>query len=370
MNKYFLLTLCLLIGSVFVKAQKEDSKYLAGAVPEVEGRVSFSKSIKTNNPISDKDLYDLMIKWINDNYKSETTPYNDELVRDILFTNDEKRSVAAYGEELFVFRNNFFIYDRAKMKYQLVLNIEPGVCNAEVRNIKFDYEDLKNEPAEKLITDKYALNKEGDGLHRYYDKFRKRTIDSVAYIFNSIDVYLNGRPAMAAVPVQQGAVDKVQITVSDVPAALEGYKSITADKIPTRLLNEHALVSSGTSGQTNVVPAIWGGAGTLFDKSVAYSSLNTKQYPVKSIDNGDTYTISFYTEIYKDAIKEFESTSGSIADRIKKSGLTPIQTASGATTFSEAWLIIECKKAGSQDDKAREGFNQSYIGEILNIWAK
>ena len=71
------------------------------------------------------------------------------------------------------------------------------------------------------------------------------------------------------------------------------------------------------------------------------------------------------------------------ADKVKESGLTPITTPSGSKAFSEAWMIIECRKMISQsitpeaifDEQLKEKWagkqlHKVYIGEIVNVWVK
>ena len=67
---------------------------------------------------------------------------------------------------------------------------------------------------------------------------------------------------------------------------------------------------------------------------------------------------------------------------MKEAGLTPITSPSGSKAFSEAWMIIECRKMVSQslipealhDSQAKEKWgtqlHKMYIGEILNVWVK
>jgi len=383
MNRYFLILLCAIIP-VLASAQQDKSKYLAGAVPEVDGRVVFSKSITTKTAVSDADLYDIMLKWAEDNYGNKEEA---DLVSRVLLTNSEARDIACYGEEFFVYRKNAFILDRAKMMYQIIMDINSGKCDVTIRNIKYDYPpDEKAVPAEEMISDKVALNGKKDGLNRYYDKFRTRTVDSVNAIFNSIDVYLNGKPTIAAVSTP-GAVASISTAKTETPdatgtATLSGYKLIATDKIPEKLLNDWTLITSGKSNQPDVMTALWGGTGAFSGKPIAYSTLNPKTFSVETVDKGDTYTISFFTEIYNDAIKDFSSASGKTADKIKKSGLTPIKTPSGALAFSEAWMIVECKKGGvqpgstggventSSGELSKDGYNKTYMGEILNVWVK
>jgi|GEM_PF-253049 len=379
MNKFLLISLCAII-SVLAYAQ-EDAKYLAGAVPEVDGKVIFFKSIPVKNPISDDDLFNIMDKWANDNYGSNL---NKDLDNRVLLSNPEEKDIACQGEKFLVFKKSAFVLDQAKMVYQLILDIEGGKCNATARYIKYEYSDSKTPlSAEEMITDKIALNKKGDKLNRYYDKFRRQTVDSINSIFNSIDKYLNGTvttgvvssavPASVGVPDRQENISPALATATNALAevSIPGFKKVDTGKIPASLQGSKALILSGSLSSPSVVPASWGGVTSLMERPVALSNVNTAQYATGAIDNAGTYTISFYTEVYADALKEFENTKGNINDKIKASGLTPVIAPSGAPVFTEAWMVIECKKAGvmpSSDPKAAS--DKTYLGEILNVWIK
>ena len=379
MNKFLLISLCAII-SVLAYAQ-EDAKYLAGAVPEVDGKVIFSKSIPVKNSISDADLFNVMDKWANDNYGTNLPK---DLDNRVLLSNPEEKDIACLGEKYLVFKKSAFVLDQAKMVYQLILDIEGGKCNATVRYIKYEYSDSKTPlSAEEMITDEFALNKKGDKLNRYYDKFRRQTVDSINSIFNSIDKYLNGTVTTgvvsSAVPAAVSAgVANTQEAVAPVLAgknalaevSFAGFKKVDTGKVPASLQGSKALILSGSVSSPSIVPASWGGVTSLMEKPVALSNVNTAQYTGLP-DGAGTYTISFYTEVYGDALKEFENAKGNINDKIKASGLTPVIAPSGAPVFSEAWMVIECKKAGvmpSSDSKTAS--DKTYLGEILNVWIK
>lgn len=302
------------------------------------------------------------------------------------------------------------------MTYQLILQIESGECLVTIKNIKYDYYDKGSNKdlytAEEMISDKAALN--GEKLNRYYDKFRINTIDTIDGIFNSIDVYLNGvkrregaaeaeaqrtattvqtttTPAIPLIPLTASTPIEIQPTETDAGAninTLPGFRHITADKIPgniIKLLSEATLITSGSGENVNVMTASWGGLGVFWEKPVAFSFLGAQRYSITTMDKGDTYTVSFYTEAYKDALQYCGSTSGRNEDKIKGSGLTPIKTPSGATAFAEAWMIFECKKMIAQplsqdavtdkESNAAKKWNgkelhKLYIGEIVNVWVK
>lgn len=397
MNKYFLIASCL-IFSLLINAQ-DNTNYLIGAVPEVNGKIVFHKTINVKNKISKDDLFNLMNIWAEKNYGAESGNPNNK----VLLANKQDMDIACAGEKNLVFKRNAFVLDQAQMAYQLILNIDNDKCDVTLRNLKYMYSDSKNPiVGEELISDKVALNKEGTKLNRYYDKFRKQSLDSISKIFKSIDVYLNGtstggaasniyvaqaQPAATQTIIPAATIQPaIQTGSAATSSALPGYKQTTADKIPgniIKLLNDWTLITSGSGDQINVMTASWGGLGMFWEKPVSFCFLNPTRYSVQTMDKGDTYTISFYTEAYKDALRYCGSVSGRNTDKIKGSGLTPIQLPSGATAFSEAWMILECKKIVAQPispdavvDKSlpqewsKDGYHKMYIGEILNVWIK
>jgi len=354
---------------------QDRSKYLEGAVPEVNGKVVFSKIIPVNNPISEPELFNLMNKWAEENYNGSDNSNR------VLLSSLEDKDIACLGEMNLVFRKSLLILDQAQMSYQLIISIGQNKCDVAVRNIRYQYTDYKTPvAAEELISDELAFNKKKGKLNRYYDKFRIHTVDSINNIFNSIDLYLNGKVtvtggavaqnAAGSQPVQSQPVVQERKNASGVTSAggpilsIPGFKKVSADKIPANMSNNQSLVLTGAVDKPTVIAASWGGTSTLLDKLMG---LSTIQQSSKVINNDQTYTISFYTEIYSDAIKELNNTGGSIKDKIEKAGLTPVTTPSGAPAFSEAWMIIECKKAGEMPSS---GSDKTYLGEILNVWIK
>ena len=408
MKKLFFLLM--FAATAFAATSQTDSKYLSGAVPEVDGKVLFSRTITVNKPITDDRLFELMDKWVSNEYSVQ-----DGSRQRILLSNKEDKSIAAQGDMTLVFKRSALSLDQSNMLYQLILQINGGKCEAVVRSIKYEYNDagkkISTFPAEEMITDKYALNKKGDTLNNYYNKFRIYTVDSINALFNKIDVYLNGAkvvagaverdyqptapaasvpmsalaPAAVAAETYQETVAAPAVAETGSVSALPGFRQISADKIPgniVKLLNNWTLITSGTAEKTNVMTASWGGLGVFWEKPVAFCFLNPSRYSVQTMDQGETYTISFYTEAYKDAMLYCGNNSGRNTDKITGSGLTPIKTPSGATAFAEAWMIFECKKIIAQQispdavktqvpaEWSKNGYHKMYVGEILNVWVK
>lgn len=177
-------------------------------------------------------------------------------------------------------------------------------------------------------------------------------------------------------------------TASEQVGAFAGYKNIPADKIPgnfVKMLSEDwMLITAGNKDKFNMMTASWGGFGVLYNKPVVFCFINPARYTYKVIETqGDTFTITFYTEMYRDALNYCGTKSGKDEDKVKGSGLTPVQMPSGSMAFEQAWMIIECKKLLSQSllpDSINNNevksqwldkpMHKMYIGEILNVWVK
>ncbi|MDH6354636.1 flavin reductase (DIM6/NTAB) family NADH-FMN oxidoreductase RutF [Dysgonomonas sp. PH5-45] len=384
MNKCLILILFTFI-STLVNAQT-DEKYMKGAVPEEDGRVVFSKTVETSLPAA--DVYQKMNDWASQNYtQTEANPK-----QRILFNSPEQRSIACQGEKELVFNKSVFNMDKTTMNYQLIITATDRQCKIAIRNISYDYFDTKTNPivlkAEETITDKVAL-RGNKSIYKAYKGFRTHTIDFVNDLYAEISGYLNSSEKENST---SDILPKASTEISVVPAEgvvsteMPGFRKIDADKIPgnyVKLLNEWTLITSGTKDETNVMTASWGGLGVFWGKPVAFCFLNPTRYSIKTMDAGDVYTISFYTETYKTNMEYCGQVSGRNVDKIKGSGLTPIKTPSGASAFAEAWLILECKKLIAQPiqpdavvDKeasgkwAKDGYHKMYVGEILNVWVK
>ncbi len=168
---------------------------------------------------------------------------------------------------------------------------------------------------------------------------------------------------------------------------MPGYRRIAPDQISgniiKRLNEEWMLVTAGDDAKFNMMTASWGGLGVLFGKPVAFCFISPSRYTWQLLDQGDTYTLTFYAESYRDVLRFCGSHSGSDIDKVQATGLTPITTPSGAKAFDEAWMVIECRKLMQQplsptsivDSIERANWNDKvlhtmFVGEILNVWVK
>ena len=104
------------------------------------------------------------------------------------------------------------------------------------------------------------------------------------------------------------------------------------------------LVTAGTSASFNTMTASWGGIGWLWNKPVAFIFIRPERYTHEFIEKNDRLTLSFYTEDYRKALQLCGSKSGRDTDKVKETGLTPVALESGAMTFDEACMTLDCRK--------------------------
>ncbi|MCQ4872750.1 MULTISPECIES: DUF4468 domain-containing protein [Odoribacteraceae] len=388
MMKNLLLILCFL--PMFAFAQEEDnSKYMVGAVPEVNGKVVFSREINAPN-LSKDQIFDAILKWANTRFKTDKGNWGM-----VAYSNKEEGQIACYGNEYLVFADKTFSLDRSKINYRMNFTCLPGKCNVEITNITYLYPEDSRErlAAEEWITDKQAMNKDQTKLINRIAKFRIKTVDLVENLNEaaqkSLGVQNIATVAAATAPTGQTTTPVQSVsTISAAPGdALQGYKRIAPDKIPGNIIKmlseDWMLITGGNDEKFNPMTASWGGLGYLYNKPVTFCFINPARYTYDIMDKGDTYTLTFYTETYREALNYCGHNSGKDKDKVKEAGLTPITTPSGSKAFSEAWMIIECRKMVSQtinidgisDPELRKqwagkAMHKMFIGEILNVWVK
>lgn len=372
MNKFTILFLTLFLALPMAmkansaKEKQDDTRYLAGAVPEVEGKVVFSKEFQIPG-MSQAQIYDTMTKWMDERLKE-----NQNIDSRIVFSDEAKGTIAGIGEEWIVFKSSALSLDRALINYQITVTCKPGNCLVELEKIRFTYRETEKYKAEEWITDKYALNKDKTKLVRGLAKWRRKTVDFADDIFMDVAVAFGApdtRPktekkkkeeqqkssiVAATGPIVIGGADK-KVTTGEpaqttVPATtltpagkasadMPGYIEIDLKQIPGEV---YALMGSGKLvisigkdefNMTNMTANAGGALGYQSGKAVAYCTLSPDQ-AYDAIEKADSYTLKLYA---------------------------PNQTTPSA--------VIECKKMPSQTTP-QAGQARTYVGEIVKLLMK
>ncbi len=138
------------------------------------------------------------------------------------------------------------------------------------------------------------------------------------------------------------------------------------------------------SGNFNTMTVSWGGLGMIWSKPVAWVPVRKSRHTHKFMEGNDCFSLCGLPEAHKEMLNVCGSKSGRDTDKIKETGLTPVQGCSmNAPVFAEADLIIECRKLYStavtidqfaspeicQANYGDSDFHTIYIGEITAIRA-
>ena len=143
------------------------------------------------------------------------------------------------------------------------------------------------------------------------------------------------------------------------------------------------LISAGKIDSYNMMTASWGTMGVLWNKDIFMCFIRPGRYTFEFMQREKYFTANFLPGKYRDKLNYCGSNSGRDVDKMKESGLTPMESGSGAVCFEEAGLILECRKIYSQDLDPRNFLDQSidsnyplrdyhriYAGEIVNCMKK
>lgn len=196
-----LIALFCLCMPALLHAQRDDSKYLAGAVPEVDGKVVFTKDFSIPG-MSQDTIYSRLLRWMDARLAKNGNNSR------VVFSDKEKGQIVGIGDEWIVFSSTALSLDRTKILYQLTVTCQPEKCVFEVEKIRFNYREGKEKyTAEEWITDKYALNKSQTKLVRGLAKWRRKTVDFVDALCIEVTEALSASTAAQA-PVEEKKEEK------------------------------------------------------------------------------------------------------------------------------------------------------------------
>ncbi len=384
---HILLLLCCI--ALPLCAQDGNKKYLAGAVPQVNGKVVFTKTFSIPG-MAQAEVYDRMLQWIDKHMKESG---NNSF---LAYSDEELGMIAGNGDEWLVFTSNALSLDRARILYILTAKCEEETCTLVIDRIRYIYkEGTERFSAEEMITDKLALTRSQTKLVPGYAKWRKKTVDLVndlcieaADVLGSADLQqtLNGKelqeqaetalvnsgttvitplPAKQAETASQetmqadaieeetgqaealqaeetveetGQAEALQAeeTVEEavlpeaIPTADTPYKEVSPDELSAdaiRTANGTLVIAIGEDAdETTLTPGAGASLGKVNGQAVVFTILSPDQ-PYEALESAEQYTVRFYPN--------------------------------GETTPS---LVLTCRKQPSP--AAIEGMPRTYIGQI------
>ena len=163
-------------------ASNPDQKYLVGAVPVVDGKVTFQTTVAAPGK-SVGEVAAIIRKYLQ---KMTTEPGQFEQSR-IVIDDSVNHEIAGSYQEWLVFKSTPLVLDRTRLMYNLIAKCYDGKADITMTRIYYLYEEERDPQtikAEDWITDEEGLTKNKSKLSRVSGKFRRKTIDRKDYLFN------------------------------------------------------------------------------------------------------------------------------------------------------------------------------------------
>ena len=163
---------------------------------------------------------------------------------------------------------------------------------------------------------------------------------------------------------------------------------IPAEKLLVRInylwAKKWMLLTSGDFNRNdyNTMTVAWGSVGVMWNKPFVQVVVRPTRYTYGFMELNETFTLCAFPEKYKDALEILGTKSGRDGNKIKEACVTPVASKKvAAPCFSEAELVIECKKIYYDDlDPANfldkdidnnyplKDYHRIYFGEMIAIF--
>ena len=340
LRRFLFILSCFCVSAMLYAQDRDDTKYLAGAVPEVNGKVIFSKEFSIPG-MSQDEVYDRIFQWMDARLKK-----NGNNSRIVLFDKAKGR-IIGLGDEWIVFSSSALSLDRTQITYQLTAICQPEKCVLRIEKIRFSYrEGTEKYTAEEWVTDRYALNKTQTKLVRGLAKWRRKTVDFADSLVQGVAEALSAVTAEEkkeeqktdnSGPIVITSKKQVTLNASETSETLitektQGYRQVSPEDLSPDAVQPGKgrlviVIGDDPFNRTMMTANSGGSLGKVNGKSVIFSILSPDQ-PYEQIEKAETYTVRFY----------------------------PM----GQT---EPTLILECRKLPSP--AAMEGMPRTYAGEIM-----
>ncbi len=143
------------------------------------------------------------------------------------------------------------------------------------------------------------------------------------------------------------------------------------------------LVTAGSIKSFNTMTASWGAFGELWNKKICICFVRPVRHTYSFMEKSDYYTLSFFDEQHRDVLKLCGTKSGRDVDKVAATGITPVAAESGAVYFSQARLVLECRKIYTHDlnpdnfidpkihdEYPEKDYHRMYVGEVVRCLMK
>lgn len=143
------------------------------------------------------------------------------------------------------------------------------------------------------------------------------------------------------------------------------------------------LITAKHDDKINAMTASWGGVGVLWGKNTTFIFVRDSRYTKELIDESDYFSLTFFDNSYKSAMKYFGMVSGRKEDKIKTANMN-VNYYEEIPFIDEGNFVICCRKMSATpilpeqflDHEIEEKWyadgdlHTMYVGEILQILAR
>ena len=118
-----------------------------------------------------------------------------------------------------------------------------------------------------------------------------------------------------------------------------------------KLIGKDWMLITASDGNTvNTMTASWGSLGVLWGKNVCTVYIRPQRYTYGLVESADRFSLSFFGEEYRDALKICGTLSGRDCNKLERAGIS-CEYIDGVPAIAEARLTLVCKKLYSDDIK-------------------
>ena len=162
-----------------------DYKYIKeGSVPEKDGKVVFTLDLDVP-ALTAQQVYDRTYAAL-DTIAAE----DNQIQSGIILINKKDHNIVAQNREWLTFKSNIIVLDKTQFNYTVMASCTDGHLHLTIERLSYLYEQDRptamRTTAEDWISDKAALNKKGTKLLPGSAKFRRRTIDRIEQLFDTV----------------------------------------------------------------------------------------------------------------------------------------------------------------------------------------
>lgn len=146
---------------------------------------------------------------------------------------------------------------------------------------------------------------------------------------------------------------------------------------------EWMLITAGNEDAANTMTASWGGVGVLWGRNTASVFIRESRYTKEFIDNGESFSLTFFDTSYKNALKYLGAVSGRDENKFQNAGIH-LNYYNHVPYIDEGNLVFICRKMSAtpitpdqfidpditEQWYADGNLHTMYIGEIVEILAR